>query len=296
MGVRGCFYCGSIQSRSSYIVNNYRLDICANCGLTYTVLPKNHNIRIFNSKHYSQEYLENYDDRENKLLPRFKKRVLEIDRYSSGGKILDIGCSTGMFINAVRKYSIRKWKYYGIDINDRSISAAAKKIPEGTFIKGVVSKVRLAKNSFDVITCFDVLEHDPLLPISLRTIHGLLKPGGLLIIQNPNYRSVMAVLCDDNWDWWSLPDHVIHFEPRVLRTILMENGFSITEQKTWNDPEDFAMNVVGTIKLKLPRYLYLNKVLARIAWYPSIILGYMVNLIGDPIHIGGLNQVSAVKI
>ena len=78
-------------------------------------------------------------------------------------------------------------------------------------------------NFFDCVTCFDVLEHDADIRGNLKEIYRILKPGGLLVIQVPNCKSAMAYLCGQHWDWWSVPDHVLHFIPPVLSKILEDN-------------------------------------------------------------------------
>ncbi len=61
------------------------------------------------------------------------------------------------------------------------------------------------------MTRFDVLDDDTDTRGNLKEIYRILKSGGLFVIQAPNHKNVMAYLCEQNWDWWSVPDHVLHF-------------------------------------------------------------------------------------
>lgn len=291
-----CYYCNSNQVLSAFVIKNYMIVQCVKCGLIYTNLTIHHNIQNFNIEHYSDIYLHSYQARKEKLFSRFSERVAEIESIKNGGKILDVGCSTGMFLDIMQYTARNRWQYYGIDINKRSIDYAKKYFQFGTFTVSSVSEFHAKPGTMDVITCFDVLEHDPLLPKSLQAIYRLLKPGGFLIVQSPNYKSIMAKLCGDNWDWWSLPDHIIHFDPKTLADVLIENNFRIHDMRTWDPAEDFLSNIRGTLKLKLPKIFMINKVVSKIA-VPFIHLQHQVLELMEPyFHSGGLIRIIAHKI
>ncbi|MFA4888562.1 MAG: class I SAM-dependent methyltransferase, partial [Candidatus Omnitrophota bacterium] len=52
--------------------------------------------------------------RRNKIYT-FQMRLDDIEKYSSGKKILDIGCAMGLFLEAAQ---MRGWDPYGIEVSE----------------------------------------------------------------------------------------------------------------------------------------------------------------------------------
>ncbi|MBI3511267.1 MAG: class I SAM-dependent methyltransferase [Bacteroidetes bacterium] len=103
---------------------------------------------------------------------------------SEGDHLLDVGCGGGAFIHQL--LSKKKITAIGIDTNSKAI-AAANAMHENTFIVSDIGTLPAKhKNSFDVITCFQVLEHiwEPL--SFLEQLLSFLKKKGTLIIAVPN--------------------------------------------------------------------------------------------------------------
>jgi len=90
----------------------------------------------------------------------------------------------------------------------------------------------------------DVLEHfkDPV--ANLKKAKLLLKEDGILVIQTPNYKSLMARICKD-WAWWMIEDHKFFFSPKSLKKILNKSEFETESFKTYEDWEDFKKNLDG---------------------------------------------------
>ena len=90
----------------------------------------------------------------------------------------------------------------------------------------------------------DVIEHleNPL--VNLKKLKLLLAPGGILIIQTPNYKSLMARICKD-WAWWMIEDHKFFFSPKSLQKILYKAGFKSEYFMTYEDWYDFKKNLDG---------------------------------------------------
>jgi SAM-dependent methyltransferase len=107
-----------------------------------------------------------------------------------------------------------------------------------------VDRVALPSDGFDVVTLFDVLEHIPDIQIFFAEVGRILKPGGLLVVQSPNIRSVMATLTKGKWVWLSLPDHIYHFSTGSLSRFIESHGFAIKKLRTWEPAKDFADNLI----------------------------------------------------
>lgn len=98
--------------------------------------------------------------------------------------VCDIGIGDGYTLMWMYAANL---KVTGIDIAEFSIDYLRELFKQKDFninlIHGDISKIKLEENQFDIVTCFDVLEHTPPdgLSSSIESIKKLLKNGGLLI-------------------------------------------------------------------------------------------------------------------
>ena len=81
---------------------------------------------------------------------------------------------------------------------------------------------------FDVITLWHVIEHLPNLEESVSEINDLLKPGGILVVAVPNYRSYDARYYKSYWAAYDLPRHLWHFSRSSLPK-LFSGKFNLVE-------------------------------------------------------------------
>jgi len=149
-----------------------------------------------------------------------RRKTSLIKRMLKGtGSLLDIGTGTGEFlVSAVNK----GWAAKGIEPNKGARDMALKK---GLIVVEKISDVEDQK--FDVITLWHVLEHLPQLEKTLIKIERMLKPGGILIIAVPNYRSFDAKYYTKYWAAYDAPRHLWHFSRDSMKTLFSEKIKSI---------------------------------------------------------------------
>jgi len=102
----------------------------------------------FSTGWYS-DYLNNF-----KELGKFEaKRLVKVLKPKKTWKFLDVGCGMGGLVLALRKMG---YKAFGTEISEFCLkNSPAKK----WIIKADVSSLPFKKESFEVVTCFDVLEY-----------------------------------------------------------------------------------------------------------------------------------------
>lgn len=109
-----------------------------------------------------------------------------IDKYCHlpvKSQILDAGCGAGGTTMALKKYG----HVTGIDAHPLAIKFS-RKYPIDRLIKADVNKLPFAKNSFGLVTSFDVLYHKDVNPIkALREAYRVLKNGGWVLIRVPAF-------------------------------------------------------------------------------------------------------------
>jgi ubiquinone/menaquinone biosynthesis C-methylase UbiE len=94
------------------------------------------------------------------LIDRFHRKIVAEVMALSPQSFLDAGCGEGFvarrIIDAVPGISLT-----GCDVSQTAIEIAAAANPEGRFVAGSVVDLPFPDRTFDVIGCFEVLEHLP---------------------------------------------------------------------------------------------------------------------------------------
>ncbi len=290
-----CLYCGSAEIKTYKVVNDYVIYSCNKCHLLFTGYDCREEGASINREWYSDAYILNYQEKARVLKKRFVQKVHELEILKRGGSLLDLGCGVGLFLEALSETARYEWKLYGLDINEKLIDKAKVRLrgkAQKLFL-GKVTSLNIKAEAFDSITCFDVLEHDHELKLTLSEIKSLLKSSGLLLIQAPNYSSVMAYLCGERWDWWAVPDHVFHFNPDSLSLVLQKEGFRIRKLYTWDPREEFISNIRGSIKSRFKSNNYIGRVFLKFSYIPLLFLWGLLNVIEKKFNIGSLTVIIA---
>jgi 2-polyprenyl-3-methyl-5-hydroxy-6-metoxy-1,4-benzoquinol methylase len=152
-----------------------------------------------------------------------------IARHKPAGRLLDVGCSAGVFAASAREA--------GYAVTAFDVSAVAVQFAREHFgLDAQVTALETANfpaEAFDVITLWDVIEHTEDPWQALRKVTGWLAPGGIIAVRTPNTRCLRVRLCGlTNWDMVSPPEHWQLFSRRSLRLFLSQNGFRVLELQT----------------------------------------------------------------
>jgi len=134
-----------------------------------------------------------------------------------GYRVLEVGCGTGNVLRALEQTCTRG-TVVGMDLFAEGL-AFARKRTSCPLVRGNVDQPGFGV-PFDLIGAFDVVEHlsDDLQ--IFRSIHSMLKPGGVILLTVPAHQSL-----------WSYFDEAAHhcrrYEPDDLRSKLNQTGFEI---------------------------------------------------------------------
>jgi len=103
-----------------------------------------------------------------------------------GKKVLDLACGEGYGADLLARQAV---SVCALDIDEDAVRHASKKYrrPNLQFFQGSITAVPITENcSFDVITCFEAIEHIEQHDELIQEVRRLLKPGGLFAVSTPN--------------------------------------------------------------------------------------------------------------
>jgi 2-polyprenyl-3-methyl-5-hydroxy-6-metoxy-1,4-benzoquinol methylase len=151
-----------------------------------------------------------------------RKKVNLVNGFVSEGRILDIGCGTGTFLNAIRN---KGFSATGIEPNKSAREYASSNF--GLQVFEALNAGQFPPKSFTVITLWHVLEHIYPLDETFKEMHRLLDDSGVLVIALPNPESMDARMYERFWAGYDLPRHIYHFTPATAAQLFFKYGFSV---------------------------------------------------------------------
>ncbi len=154
----------------------------------------------------------------------FSYQLEQINRFHpKGGRLLDVGCSTGEFLEMASQTG--RYVVDGIDISSEAARAASARLKKNIFA-GTVDNIPVAPESYDVVTAWEVIEHMAEPAKFLRTIRRLLKPDGLLCLSTPNTNKLRNRFPGKPRDIFFIPpEHLLYFSGRNLRLLATNCGY-----------------------------------------------------------------------
>ena len=161
-------------------------------------------------------------------------------------RLLDIGCGYGAFLALAHERS--GCAVAGCDLDAGSLGEGVA--PASADLRAAeVDAAGWENGSFDVVTLYHCLEHtvDPV--ATLRVARRLLKPGGLLVVEVPNFGGLWRRVFGRFWFPLLVPQHLVHFERPTLRRAVVEAGFSevLLHRGFWA-PFDFIVSLALVVK------------------------------------------------
>jgi SAM-dependent methyltransferase len=207
----------------------YRLVRCQGCSVAWLSDPP----------HPSEMHLH-YTDAYHKLISaggqnaphRWRARKAALAPYKQSGALLDLGCSSGAFLESLKGDS---WRLCGIEMSAEEAKTAGARSGAQVFV-GDVPDAPFTPESFDVITCFDVLEHVFDARLVMEKVVEWLRPGGIFYVLVPNIDSAEARVFGSYWHGLELPRHLSHFSPVSLGHLARSVGLQEVSLQTRRNP------------------------------------------------------------
>jgi len=208
---------------------------CAQCGFIYTnPRPTPETLAyIYSKAHYetkgaSGTYCLEGDVTEG----QFKHGLEIIAQYKSGGRLLDVGCGAGFFLEQAMHKGV--WQCFGVDLSAYA-SALARQRAGCPVHTGTLETAGFLSLWFDVITLWCLLEHVPDPKAVLRESRTLLKEDGILLVAVPNVNYLLlrnrAAKFMGKSSSLHPEEHLSHFSQRTLHEMLTQEGFEVVTER-----------------------------------------------------------------
>lgn len=221
-----CALCRSDDTDFFVEDSGFNLVRCNRCGLVF-VNPRptwEELTRIYNiSVQAGKGVIDNAGYMDLAYLHELKARMLLsiIKRYKKTGKILDIGCAAGFFLNLAR---LQGFEPHGVEVSKAFCDFASSHLKLDVSC-GDLGEINYPSEYFDVVTMFDVLSHLPTPVENLNEVNRILRKGGLLMIETGNRGELNAKAVEKWGGVWGTPGHLYHFGTRTLLRLLETTGF-----------------------------------------------------------------------
>lgn len=202
-----CPNCIVSETIHKFNSNKFQIYSCKKClnGFTYPV-PKNL------GKYYSDNYWLS-----SGLIGAFKNTIYRffqmrrkywIMNFLKKGDILDVGSGEGIFS-----------KLFNKDFQVTSLDVPSAKIKNPDVLKVDFLKWN-PKKKFDAIVFWESLEHTEYPQKYIKKTASILKDGGYIFIEYPNFNCWEARIFKNYWFHLDAPRHLVHLTPKGLDKIL----------------------------------------------------------------------------
>lgn len=254
--------------------NGYAIFECPNCGLKETELKEDY--ETFVNRYYSKGYYTgdpryaayaSYASDKWHITRNLAKFLNKVKKYKKSGRLLDVGCAMGYFVEMAKKAG---FDAYGFDASDFAVKKAKTKL-NGRIEHGTIQSVKYPPKSFDIITMFDVIEHlgDPVK--DLKKLSTLLTDDGIMLIATGNTKSRAATILKRRWTFYIPPQHLYFFTKKNFAELLATGGLKPTEWfgvNKWLSLRYVLHLARSSGESEVADFLYTLAQNARLGWLP----------------------------
>lgn len=181
----------------------------------------------------TNNYFEKYKKQRSVQSKYSKLRDVQYDidakflqQFVKSGRILDVGCSNGIFLNKLRRCG--NYKLSGIDPDPTAIEMAKKNFSQIDFYNSNLLDFD-TKIKFDCIVFRGSLQFlGSELKSSLKKLNSITKKNSKIIIYSlPNSDSFLYHLLKEKWNLFDPESHKLIFNTTSLRKLCKINNFQL---------------------------------------------------------------------
>ncbi len=203
--------------------------------------------RPMNGRALEEDYFtgDNYVDHEAQSIGENEKVLQLLRQHQATGSVLEIGCATGMLIEALRQTGFAA---YGLDISGWAVERANQRLGDVVawlcdVERDELPKEVLSQAPFDTLILWAVLEHFHEPFEVLAKLSAVTRPGTTLLINTTNADSLSRSMFGRDWEGYFDWSHygVDQVSVGSLREQLPKLGWQIRQLSThlvWDGDAD----------------------------------------------------------
>lgn len=245
-----CPVCGSPDRDGAFRTKGRLVVTCAECHLQF-VDPMTAAAAEAALEKMGEAFIQTYIREEPSYRAYFRRKVKDLLRVAPPGRILDLGCATGVFLDEARRAGFEE---IGVDVLPGAVAYARDRLGVDARL-GALGEMGLSGGHFDAVALFHIIEHVPDPAGLVREVARLLRPGGVLLLTTPDRRGFLARLTGQRWFEYYNEEHLSYFDERSLRRLLTEGEFTIVNLRT----EFGRAFTLGYVAERLSRFYYTDR-------------------------------------
>ncbi len=218
--VTTCELCGGSSSVHQLDVPPWTLRRCTTCGIVFTSPRLNERAL---ERHYKQGYYEGSTTYFSQQVSPITADQRDLAREVAsrlrgrGGHSLDVGCGAGQLVQAFAEAGFDAVGTEPSEAACRSAVELGRRVTDAELSS-------FPDASFDCVTVMHVLEHVSHPRGFLAEIGRVTRPGGIVVVEVPNYGCRTARVHGASWIPLYPDTHLFHYTPETLRFALRNAG------------------------------------------------------------------------
>ncbi|MEO5910945.1 MAG: class I SAM-dependent methyltransferase [Pelobium sp.] len=226
-----CPLCNSTNTKSFLKQTNYEIIKCSNCKNGFTSPPPvelNYEHMDFHANEIIAHEipLRGYPELVKTHQKTYDLNIKLIKKHlpNKKSKILEIGSGEGILAEMILKSG------YDITCIEPSLTASKRAIKRGLkCVQGFFPNSIIIDTKFDMVIMTQVLEHIEQPLKLLKNIYKQLEKGGLILLNQTNFESLIVKIQKENWYAWLPKQHYWHFTPKGIKEISANLGFKVVD-------------------------------------------------------------------
>jgi len=225
----GLLFCPACDAttgqRFLYAKNGCQILRCIQCGLGRADASGFDPESYYTADYFSGGHDDGYADylgAEPILRREFTGTVEFVRRFQPSGRLLDVGCAYGFFLQEAK----RIYEVSGIELAEDAAEHCRR--TGLRVLSGVADEANLARlGTMDVIVLLDVIEHLPSPRDTLALCARHLNPGGVIVITTGDFGALSARLAGAHWRLMTPPQHLWFFSRESIRRMAQSLGLRL---------------------------------------------------------------------
>jgi SAM-dependent methyltransferase len=227
-----CPLCGGSSHRTLFEKQGFTFVRCDDCRLVFVNPQVREDVVLeeYRTAATNDLWFDVLTSERQLVLDREKfAEVLDLlEPYRGGGRLLDVGCSIGLFLDLAREGG---WSGVGLEFAPRALAYAREEL--GLEVLDVpLEEAGFEPESFDAVGLLSVLEHTNEPRRMLEDVARVLRPGGAVYVVVPNVESLACRVLHERARTFDGRNHLVYFSPATLTELFDRAGFDVAHVAT----------------------------------------------------------------